>query len=222
MWRKRSKTWTEWSKSGYDRCVHRVPRTARGRATRARILRAATELVSQRGIAGTSLDDVRDLASASKSQLYLYFPDRDALMREVAGSTCDTVVESQAEILAGFDSIDGIKRYLGAIVSLQVQLERPTGCPIATLAGQLSADDEGARMILADGFDRWEAGLRDGLDAMASRGAFKPGVDPARIAQQTLALLQGGLVLARVRSDADQLRSAADGVIELVRGALAE
>ena len=62
-----------------------TPRTARGRATRERILQAATDLISERGVAGTSLDDVRELARASKSQLYLYFPDRDALLREVAG-----------------------------------------------------------------------------------------------------------------------------------------
>jgi len=115
-----------------------TPRTARGRATRQRILQAATELISERGVAGTSLDDVRELAQASKSQLYLYFSDRDSLLREVAESTCETVIEAQAEALSGFDSVAGIKRYLDATVALQVQQERPSGCPIASLAGQLA------------------------------------------------------------------------------------
>src|SRR5437660_5177524 len=106
------------------------PRTRPGRATRARIVRAAADLVAERGVAGTSLDDVRERAHASKSQLYLYFEDRDALLRAVAQSTSDSVLDIQAELLAGFDSLAGIKRYLDATVALQVQCDGHGGCPI--------------------------------------------------------------------------------------------
>src|ERR1700745_2284548 len=88
------------------------PRTRQGRATRARIVRAAADLVAERGVADTSLDDVRERAHPSKSQLYLYFADRDALMRAVAQATCDAVMDTQADELAGFDSLSGIERYL--------------------------------------------------------------------------------------------------------------
>lgn len=194
-----------------------TPRTARGRATRARILETATELISERGIAGTSLDDVRAHAQVSKSQLYLYFPDREALLREVAESTCDGVIDTQADILAEFDSLPGIERYLTALVELQAQLERPSGCLIASLAGQLAGQDEEARLILAAGLDRWEAGLRTGLEAMSTRGELDPDADPALLATQTLAVLQGGLLLAQVRKDAAQMRIAADTVLALIR-----
>jgi AcrR family transcriptional regulator len=197
-----------------------TPRTARGRATRDRILQAATELVSEQGVAATSLDDVRELARVSKSQLYLYFPEREALLREVAGSTCDTVIDTQADVLSGFDSVVGIERYLDAIVELQIEQEHPTGCPIATLAGQLADHDEQARLILADGLGRWEDGLRRGLQAMAARSELRPGTDPALLATQTLAILQGGLLLAKVRRDATQMRIAADAVLALIRAAL--
>lgn len=197
-----------------------TPRTARGRATRARILKTATDLISERGVAGTSLDDVRAHAQVSKSQLYLYFPDREALLHEVATSTCDGVLETQADVLSHFDSMAGIERYLTTLVDLQLNLERPSGCPIASLAGQLAANDEQARLILAAGMDRWEAGLRTGLEAMTARGELKPDADPALLATQTLAVLQGGLVLARVRRDATQMRVAADTVLALIRAAM--
>lgn len=195
------------------------PRTARGRATRERILRAATELVAERGVAGTSLDDVRGRARASKSQLYLYFSDRDALLRAVAASTCDTVLATQADNLTGFDSLAGIERYLDAIVALQVERGTP-GCPIGSLAGQLIERDEAARLILADGLGRWGDSLRAGLELMAARGQLDAQADPARLAAQTLMLLQGGLLLSQVHRDARQMRLAADTVLELIRGAL--
>jgi AcrR family transcriptional regulator len=199
----------------------RAPRTARGRATRQRILEAATELISEHGVAGTSLDDVRERAQASKSQLYLYFPDRDALLREVAGATCDTVIDTQADALAGFDSIAGIRRYLSGLVEIQLRQTQPGGCPIASLAGQLADHDEQARVILATGLDRWEEGLRSGLETMAGRGELKPGADPGALANQSLALLQGGLLLTQVRRDAGQMQSATDAVLVLISSALA-
>jgi TetR/AcrR family transcriptional repressor of nem operon len=198
-----------------------IPRTARGRATRRRILEAATQLISERGVAGTSLDDVRELAQASKSQLYLYFPDRDSLLREVAESTCETVIETQAEALSGFDSVAGIKHYLDATVALQAEQDQPSGCPIASLAGQLADHDEQTRLILADGMDRWEQGLRNGLQAMLGRGELKPDADPAALANQSLVILQGGLLLTQVRRDVAQMQLATDTVLALISANLA-
>jgi TetR/AcrR family transcriptional repressor of nem operon len=198
--------------------MEKEPRTARGRATRERIVRAATELVAERGVAGTSLDGVREAAQASKSQLYLYFADRDELLRAVAESTCDTVLDGQADALAGFDSMTGIERYVDAIVALQVKRHTP-GCPIGTLAGQLVQHDEASRLILADGLERWEHSLQAGLETMAERGELRSDANTARLATQTLMLLQGGLLLSHVHRDPGQMRIAADTVIELIQGA---
>lgn len=195
------------------------PKTQRGRATRERIVRAATELVAERGVAGTSLDDVRARAHASKSQLYLYFGDRDDLMRAVAEATADQVLSTQADRLAAFDSLAGIERYFDALVQLQVQLQARGGCPIGSLGGQLAEQNEAARRALADGFDRWEAGLRSGLETMAARGELKPEADPSILATKTLAALQGGLVMTQIRRDPSQLRTSADTALELIREA---
>src|SRR5436853_1403448 len=196
------------------------PRTARGRDTRQRILTAATALIAERGVAGTSLDDVRKRAQASKSQLYLYFADRDALLRAVATATCDEVMALQADNLAACDSLAGIERYMDALVSLQEQRDAHGGCPIGSLASQLAERDEGARLALGDGFKRWEAEIRSGLEALAARAELRPGTDPGLLATQTLAALEGGLILTQVRRDPQQLRIAADAALDLIRAAL--
>ena len=59
------------------------PPTARGAATRARIVEAAAGLVYRRGASATSLEDIMEASATSKSQLYHYFADKDALMRAV-------------------------------------------------------------------------------------------------------------------------------------------
>jgi TetR/AcrR family transcriptional repressor of nem operon len=194
----------------------------RGRETRERIIRAAAELVAERGVAGTSLDDVRARAHASKSQLYHYFADRDDLMRAVAGAACDNVLGGQAELFARLDTIDGLRSWTDALVTLQQSRDARGGCPIGSLAGQLAERDDGARLALADGLDRWESAIRDGLEQMASRGELRPEADPGALAQRTLAAVQGGLLLTQIRRDPNQLRSTLDGALDAILAARAQ
>ena len=66
------------------------------------------------------------------------------------------------------DSVAGIERFMDALVFLQEQRDAHGGCPIGSLASQLAERDEGARLALGDGFKRWEAEIRSGLEAMAA------------------------------------------------------
>jgi AcrR family transcriptional regulator len=185
-----------------------APATEKGRATRERILQAAAELVAEKGAAGMSLDDVRARSGASRSQLYHYFDDRDDLVRAVIGVTTNAVLGVQSDLLARLDSWAGIDRWFEALVSFQEERQARGGCPIGSLAGQLAERDPLARTAIADGLERWETHLRDGLARMKTRGKFRKDADPAALATATMASLQGGLLLTQVRRDPQQLRIA--------------
>ena len=49
--------------------------TPKGAATRQRIIEGAAAEIRERGVAVTTLDDVRARTGTSKSQLFHYFPD---------------------------------------------------------------------------------------------------------------------------------------------------
>jgi TetR/AcrR family transcriptional repressor of nem operon len=197
------------------------PATERGRETRERIVRATAELVAERGVAGTSLDDVRTRAHASKSQLYHYFVDRDDLMRAVARAVSDDVVLGQTEMFGQLDTIEGLRSWADALVTLQRSRDAKGGCPIGSLAGQLAEQDDGARLALADGLERWESAIREGLERMTARGELRPDADPGALAQRTLAAVQGGLLLTQIRRDPNQLRSTLDGALDAILAARA-
>src|SRR5690348_15722173 len=97
-----------------------TPRTAKGRATRARIVAAAAALIRERGVAETSLDDVIEHAGVSKSQLYLYFEGRAALLREVVTHNTELFLQAQEPHLGSLESWKAIRRWLDALVQLQV------------------------------------------------------------------------------------------------------
>jgi AcrR family transcriptional regulator len=193
-----------------------LPTTDRGRRTRQRIVAAATEVVSEKGALGASLDEVGARAPASRSQLYHYFEDKRNLLRAVAEATNDTVLDGQKDLFARLNTWDGMVRWADALVAMQQERGGKGGCPIANLLGQLGERDDDIRAVLASGFDRWEAHIRAGLAAMVACGELRPGTDVAWLASSTLASLQGGLVLSQARRDPQALRRALDGALALI------
>ena len=70
--------------------------TAKGAATRQRIIEGAATEIRERGVAVTTLDDVRARTGTSKSQLFRYFPDgKDELLLAVARFEADEVLAVQ-------------------------------------------------------------------------------------------------------------------------------
>lgn len=194
--------------------------TAKGRATRARIVDAASQLVFAHGVSRTSVEDVQRTAGVSASQLYHYFGDKHTLIRAVIGHQADAVIDAQQPWLGRLDTIEGLQAWRDVLVDLQRDRNCAGGCPIGSIAAEVADDDPVARADLAEGFERWEDGIRQGLRAMHARGEFTPGADPDRLALALLAALQGGLVLTQTRRDPTPLAVALDVVIEHIRDCL--
>lgn len=67
-----------------DEVVTAAPRlTRKGQATRHRIAAAAAVLMFERGVAGTSIEDVQAAAEVNPSQIYRYFKDKKSLLKVV-------------------------------------------------------------------------------------------------------------------------------------------
>ena len=193
-----------------------VPITERGRQTRRRIVAAATQVVAERGVAGASLDEVGTRASASRSQLYHYFADKDELLRAVAEATNDAVLDGQRPLFDELGSWTGLTQWMDALVEMQEELHGRGGCPIANLVSQLGERDDDVRVELASGFDRWEAEIRAGLVNMVITGELLSDTDVDLLASSTMASLQGGLMLTQARRDPLALRRAFDGALALI------
>jgi TetR/AcrR family transcriptional regulator, transcriptional repressor for nem operon len=192
------------------------PRTAKGRATRERIVDVAGRLMVEHGVGATSLDDVLAEARVSKSQLYHYFADKDDLVDAVIDRTVQVVLDAQPQ-LADLSSWKAIRDWFDALVAIQVERQARGGCPIGGLASELVEQRESARRELAEGYARWEAPLRQGLADMKRRGRLRPGADPAKLATATMAAIQGGLLLTQTRRDPEQLRIALDATYSYLR-----
>jgi AcrR family transcriptional regulator len=194
-----------------------MPATKQGRATRDRIVRAAAELVAERGAAATSLDEVRAATGASKSQLYHYFGDKYGLIEAVVDYQCAAVLGLQAQALASVSDWDGLERWAEVMVAVVEEHDARGGCPIGTLAAALADTDEGLRSSLSDAFRAWSDAIRGALTRLRDNRLLSADADLEVLTTIVLAAIQGGLLLTKTSRDVGQLRIALDGVIAQLR-----
>src|ERR1700728_732292 len=122
---------------------HRL--TARGAATRDRIVHAAADLMYARGVTGTTLAAVRAATGTSKSQLYRHFPDKDALVHAVIARRGQQVLERETQRLGRLSSFSGLIRWRNAIVQVNSLQGGAYGCALGSMANELADEDEHAR-----------------------------------------------------------------------------
>ena len=149
--------------------------TAKGRATRERIVRVASELMLERGVARTTIEDIQEAAGVSTSQMYHYFADKGDLVAAVIDLQSDQVLGAQQVELEQVDTIEALYRWRDVMVDVMRSAGCVGGCPIGSLASELSDTDPLARARLARSFAHWEGLIRDGLAAIAARAELPPG-----------------------------------------------
>ena len=191
-----------------------LPRTARGAATRARIVAAAADLMRARGVASTSLDAVLEASDTSKSQLYHYFTDKDDLVLAVVQRRTEYVLATHSPYLRRVTSIAGLRRWRDAIVEVTRQEHCAGGCPLGSLVSEL-AESDGSRAALADGFAQWRDEFVVALEAIAGTTA-RPRAELIELATMLLTTLQGGLLLAQTTRSTQPLELGLDLAIDRV------
>jgi AcrR family transcriptional regulator len=190
--------------------------TARGAATRARIVEGAATLIRERGIAAVAMDDIRAATSTSKSQLFHYFPGgRTELLAAVAQHEADRVIDDQRPAIDDLSSWASWQAWQALVVERYTR--QGEHCPLAALTSELGKSSPEARAIVRELMDRWQGLLTAGVRA------FRPAAaDPDEAAGIILAALQGGVALLMSTGNPRYLQTALDAATErLLEGAAA-
>ena len=196
------------------------PLTARGAATRDRIVQAAADLMYVKGVHATTLDDIRAATGTSKSQLYRHFPDKDALVHAVIALRGRQVMERETQRLGRLNSFSGLVRWRNALVQANSLQNGAYGCALGSMASELADQDEEARVSLGELFKSWEELLAAGLRRMQAKGTLRLDADPDQLAVGLMAALQGGYLLANTAHDVRPMEVALDLALEHLKSYL--
>ena len=191
--------------------------TRKGLATRARIVGVAARLMFERGIANTSIDEVRRTAGVGGSQIAHYFRDKRDLIRHVVAARRDDVRTFHTQPrLAALDSLEALQAWAAACAADIDAVYRVGGCVYGSLAGELIDADDEIHDDLSAGYDQWIELFRAGLTAMRERGDLRPDADPRHLAVSLVTAHQGGAMVTHATGDAEPLRAALHAAVDYV------
>ncbi len=136
------------------------PVTARGQATRLRILRSAETVFGQKGYDGASIAEICRLADTALGSFYVYFPDKKAAFVELVDSLGARLRADLSAAVDGLDDRLAIERAgLRAFFAFAAQHRR-----LYRIIGQAEFVDEGVfrryHERLAEGYVR---GLKEAM-----------------------------------------------------------
>ena len=190
--------------------------TAKGEATRARILEAATDLLVSGGVTRLSLDEVMRVTRTSKGQLFHYFPGgKDELAQAATERQVQRITEGgMPAALAGWQDWED---WFGQIIALHEQQSQEDSCEVAALAGRALDSDPEARALIGRAFTGWDKLLRDRLARMQDSGLLDPGAPVGELSSLVLAALEGGAVLDKATGMTSHLQGALRQALKLLR-----
>ncbi len=190
--------------------------TAKGRATRQRIIEGAAEHLRGDDPAGVTLDDIRAITGTSKGQLFHYFPDgKEELLLEVARYEAGRVLDDQQPHLGALTSWPAWERWRDSVVARYRAQGR--SCPLGTLLGQ-AVTTPGAAEVVGTLLEQWQAHLCAGVAAMQDAGLVRAELDAERVAGAFIAGIQGGVQVLRSTGRIWHLECALDTLIDHLKG----
>jgi AcrR family transcriptional regulator len=171
--------------------------TAKGRATRDRIVKVAAELILRDGLSALNMDALRKAASVSGSQLAHYFTDKRALIRAVVARQIDVVLDFHRQPkLRALDTFDDFERWIDLNMRYLRRIGYSGTPTYHALAGQLGKSDAAIRGTLAAGYWQWIELLEQAIQRMKNHGVLVAQAEPRKLASVIVSAHQGGATLA--------------------------
>jgi AcrR family transcriptional regulator len=190
--------------------------TAKGEATRQRIIEGAAVYLRSDGPGEVTLDDIRAITGTSKGQIFHYFPEgKEELLLAVARYESARVLDDQQPHLGALSSWPAWERWRDAVVARYRAQGRH--CPLSALLGQV-ASTPGATEVVVTLLDKWQAEIRRGITQMQAAGLVRAGLDPDRLAAAFVAGIQGGVTVLRSTGSTRHLEATLDALLDYLRG----
>ena len=190
--------------------------TAKGMATRQRIIEGAAAEIREHGVAVTTLDDVRARTGTSKGQLFHYFPGgKEQLLLAVARHEAQRILGDQQPYLSELTSWPAWQSWRDAVVGHYRR--QGQSCPLAALTSHIGSRSPAAQAVVAELLRQQQAGLEAGIRAMQHSGLMAADTDAGQAAAALVAGIQGGVIIQLTTGRLDHLEAVLDVALRGLR-----
>jgi TetR/AcrR family transcriptional regulator, transcriptional repressor for nem operon len=181
--------------------------TRRGAETRTRMLQTATKLFHHQGLYAISVDDILEQSRTGKSQFYYYFKNKEGLVHAVLFDFYTRLRNNQAPIKTKIQSWQDLEEWFGFFLKFQQQSRCELSCPVGTIGNDVTSDQELLRQDVRLILDLMNRSLVDFFTLMKGKKRLSPKADPQALADFCLCIMEGGLLLGKIRRETEPFRN---------------
>jgi TetR/AcrR family transcriptional repressor of nem operon len=190
----------------------------KGDRTKERIVRAATRLIHTRGYKNTSLEDIFAESGINKGSFYFHFSSKDELVNAVIDRFFGGIERRLAAVFEGpGTSLEKLSAYFEGLAHLMEQSGCTGGCLLGNLSLEVSDWHGELREHLNACFDRMGVLVAGVIDEGQRTGQVRTDRSADELASFVIALMEGALMLARVKKDPAPLRALSRDAVAFLR-----
>ncbi|WP_183560736.1 TetR/AcrR family transcriptional regulator [Mucilaginibacter sp. SP1R1] len=185
--------------------------------TRQFIVETTAGIFNKKGYAGTSLSDLTEATGLTKGSIYGNFKNKEEVAVAVFDYNSSKVRRQIVQLIQKAPTYhEKLLVYARVYHSFTAATFPEGGCPILNTA--IDADDtnpilkEKAAAVII----RWKKSIEELINGGIAAGEFKTGIDTARIALSLIALIEGGIMIAKVTSTPANLDTVLKTVNDIV------
>ncbi len=150
----------------------------------------------KKGVNGTGIAEVMELARVGKGQFYHYFGSKDQFICEVVRYTMDYFLQRIAPYTTSLPSLNDFDQWFQPYVEFS-QLPGFLGCPVGAIASELSPSNPSVRTTAALCLQRWVMALAEGLSVLQQENGAVGRFQPLEMAEELACDIQGALLMGR-------------------------
>ena len=169
----------------------RKPR-GQGASRRGEILAAATRIFLEEGVEHTTMRRIAGVVGVSPTALYVYFPDKGAILTAIAGAWFADLLAALEASQLGHDTVEAAFR-AGLRAYIEFGVARPDAYRLTFAAKQAQSDIAAPCNDIPEA-DLSFAVLQQGVEAMMASGLFRHG-NSETIAESIWAVLHGTTIV---------------------------
>ncbi len=189
----------------------------KGEETKMRIVAATAGLLDERGYHGTGINQILARAGAPRGSLYFHFPGGkdEVVVAAIAAAAFEVRARLETALHDAQAPGAAVVGLIGLFRSLLVESDFRKGCPVSTVALELSGTDSPVSEACARAYREWRQLVADFL------GKSLPSERADELAEVLFSLVEGALLVARTIRDFGPLDAAERHGSAIVEHALA-
>lgn len=187
----------------------------KGRQTKLNIAIVAREMINQKGMAGTSIDEIIVAAGVTKGGFYHHYNDKQSLCIEVLRLTHDEFAELISDCRNYESALEAFENFFSRVLEYHRSKKFVGGCLFGNTALEMADSSPKLSAEVDKTFKMWQKGFSEIIKKGQKNREISNAFAPDEIALMMIEMLEGALMLSRLRKSEKPFKTSIGNIKKL-------